>query len=173
MPLTTALDEALEAWHYTRVGIGTEIDNLSDDDLRFRPNAESRTAAELAVHIVESGLMMAGELSRPDGSFLRKSFPEFMKEYARGIGRHTKGAKKKALVQMLRRTHADGERKIRAAGELHMLQLIARFDGERGTRLAWMNHGVSHEEYHRGQLALYARLVGRVPALTQLIYGKS
>ncbi len=72
---------------------------------------------------------------------------------------------------MLRRTHAEGEKKLRAAGELHLLQLITRFDGERGTRLAWMNHGISHEDYHRGQLALYARLVGRVPALTQRIRG--
>jgi uncharacterized damage-inducible protein DinB len=171
MPLTTVLEEALEAWHYTRVGVVTEIENLSETDLQFRPHAESRTAAELAVHIVESGLMMAGELSRPDGNFRRKSFPQFMKEYARGVRPATKKTKKKPLIQILTRTHADGERKIRAAGELHMLQLIMRFDGEHGTRLAWMNHGIAHEEYHRGQLALYARLVGRVPALTQLIYG--
>jgi uncharacterized damage-inducible protein DinB len=32
-----------------------------------------------------------------------------------------------------------------------------------------MHHGVSHEEYHRGQLAMYARAMGLVPALTQLI----
>jgi uncharacterized damage-inducible protein DinB len=172
MPLTTLLDEALEAWHYTRVGVATEIENLSESDLQFKPHAESRTPAEIALHIAESGLMMAGELSRPDGDFRRQSFPQFMKEYARGV-RLTKPPKKKAVIQILTRTHADGERKIRAAGELHMLQLITRFDGERGTRLAWMNHGISHEEYHRGQLALYARLVGRVPALTQLIYGKT
>jgi len=170
MPLTTLLEEALEAWGYTRDGVITEIENLSDADLVFKPHKESRTAAEIAVHIVESGLMMAGELSRPDGNFQRKSFPQFMKEYARGV---EPTSKKKPLVQLLRRTHAEGEKKLRAAGELHLLQLITRFDGERGTRLAWMNHGVAHEEYHRGQLALYARLVGRVPALTQLIYGKS
>jgi uncharacterized damage-inducible protein DinB len=76
-------------------------------------------------------------------------------------------------VKLLQRTHAEGEKKVRAAGELLMLQTITRFDGERGTRLAWMNHGISHEEYHRGQLALYARLVGRVPALTQLIRGEA
>jgi uncharacterized damage-inducible protein DinB len=177
MPLTTLLEEALEAWHYTRVGVATEIENLSEADLEFRPHAESRTPAELAVHIVESGLMMAGELSRPDGDFQRKSFPQFMKEYAGGLPplseKSAKTKKKKALLQLLTRTHADGDRKIRAAGELHMLQLITRFDGERGTRVAWMNHGIAHEEYHRGQLALYARLVGRVPALTQLIYGKA
>jgi uncharacterized damage-inducible protein DinB len=50
-----------------------------------------------------------------------------------------------------------------------MLPYITRFDGLKGTRLAWRNHGISHEEYHRGQLALYARLLGQVPALTQLI----
>jgi uncharacterized damage-inducible protein DinB len=116
-------------------------------------------------------MMMAGELSRPDGNFQRKSFPEFIKEYARGVRPASSG--KRPLLQMLKRTHAEGERRLRQAGELHMLQLISRFDGERGTRLAWMNHGISHEEYHRGQLALYARLVGRVPALTQLIRGES
>ena len=136
----------------------------------MRPHAEGRTASELAIHIVESGLMMSGELSRPDGNFQRKTYPQFIKEYGRDI---PQVAKKSEIVQLLKRTHADGDRKSRAAGELHMLQVIARFDGERGSRLAWMNHGISHEEYHRGQLALYARLAGRVPALTQLIYGKS
>ena len=52
-----------------------------------------------------------------------------------------------------------------------MLQTIRRFDGESGTRLAWMQHGIAHEEYHRGQLALYVRLLGRTPALTRLIEG--
>jgi uncharacterized damage-inducible protein DinB len=170
MSLTTLLDEILEAWQYTRAGVVSEIKNLPDASLTFRPSAESRSAAEIAVHIAESGLMMAGELSRPDGNFQRQSFPEFMKEYAKGV---KATSNKKELVALLTKTQQDGEKKIRQAGELHLLQLITRFDGEQGSRLAWMNHGISHEEYHRGQLALYARLVGKVPALTQLIYGKA
>ena len=169
MPLTTVLDEALEAWHYTRAGVISEIRNLPDVSLTFRPATNSRTAAEIAVHIAESGLMMAGELSRPDGDFRRKSFPQFMKEYARGV-KHTNN--KKQLISLLTKTHDEGAKKLQKAGELQMLQLINRFDGQQGSRIAWMNHGIAHEEYHRGQLALYARLVGRVPALTQLIYGK-
>src|SRR5215467_15094374 len=169
MPLTSLLDEALEAWQYTRAGVISELRNLPDASLTFRPSAESRSAADIAVHIAESGLMMAGELSRPDGNFQRKSFPQFMKEYARGVKPTTN---KKQLVQLLTKTQAEGAQKLAKAGELHLLQLITRFDGIPGTRLAWMNHGIAHEEYHRGQLALYARLVGRVPALTQLIYGK-
>jgi uncharacterized damage-inducible protein DinB len=170
MSLTTLLDEILEAWQYTRAGVVSEIKTLPDASLTFRPSAESRSAAEIAVHIAESGLMMAGELSRPDGNFRRQSFPEFMKEYAKGV---KATSSKKELVALLTKTQQDGEKKIRQAGELHLLQLITRFDGEQGSRLAWMNHGISHEEYHRGQLALYARLVGKVPALTQLIYGKA
>ena len=168
MTLTSLLDEALEAWAYTRGGVIDEVENLSQTDLKFRPHAESRTVAELVVHLAESGLMMAGELTRPDGNFRRKPYPQLLKEHARGLPAPTKKAE---LVRLLKRTHADSDRKIRAAGELFMLQSITRFDGERGTRLAWMNHGISHEDYHRGQIALYARLVGRVPALTQLIRG--
>jgi uncharacterized damage-inducible protein DinB len=169
MPFQSLLDEALDAWAYTRSSFIREIQNLSDAEMKIRPHSESRTPAEIAIHIVESGLMMSGELSRPDGNFQRKSFPQFIREYSRDIPPVTKKAD---IVRLLKRTHAYGEQKIRGAGELHMMQLITRFDGERGSRLAWMNHGISHEDYHRGQLALYARLAGRVPALTQLIYGK-
>lgn len=75
------------------------------------------------------------------------------------------------LLRLLALQIKDGERRFRKAGELSLLQLIIRFDGLPGTRLAWWNHGIAHEEYHRGQLALYARLLGIEPALTRLIRG--
>lgn len=174
MAFQSVLDEALEAWAYTRSSVILEIRNLSDRDLQMRPHPESRTAAEIARHIVESGLMMAGELSRPDGDFRRRPYPQLVKEYSKEYSKALRAASRKSdILRILKRAHAEGARKIREAGELHMLQLITRFDGEHGTRLAWMNHGIAHEEYHRGQLALYARLAGRVPALTQRIHGKS
>ena len=168
MAFESLLDEALEAWQFTRAGVIEEVENLSEAELKFRPHPESRTPAELVIHLVQSGLMMAGELTRPNGSFRRQPFPAFIKEYAGHIQPTTK---KRELVRMLKRTHVEAERKIRAAGELQMVQLITRFDSKLGTRLAWMNHAIAHEEYHRGQLALYARLVGRVPALTRRIRG--
>lgn len=166
--LGSLLDEALEAWAYTRAGVIDELRAFPDKSLAFRPADEARTAAELVRHIIESNLMMSGELSRADGDFQRKSYEGFLQEYGRGIAAHRT---KKQLLEALRRTHREGEAKIRKAGELHMLQLIRRFDGQMGTRLAWMNHGISHEEYHRGQLATYARLTGHVPALTKKILG--
>jgi uncharacterized damage-inducible protein DinB len=49
--------------------------------------------------------------------------------------------------------------------------MMKRFDGELGTCLAWMHHGISQEMYHRGQLTLYARMLGIEPALTKRIRG--
>jgi uncharacterized damage-inducible protein DinB len=179
-PYKSLLEEALEAWAYTRQGVIDEVKNIPEKNFNFRPtpiilsknnkgkSGQSRSVAELAHHIIESGLMMSGELTRPDGNFRRKSYPKFLREYA---GHIQPTDSKKQLLALLKSTHQEGEKKFREAGELLMLQYITRFDGLKGTRLAWMNHGISHEEYHRGQLALYARLLGRVPALTQLIMG--
>src|SRR5262249_24734005 len=117
---------------------------------------------------IESGLMMAGELSRPDGGFRRKSYEGFLHEDGRGVS----GWRAKATpLAALRKTHTHSEKKIRTAGQRHRLQNILRFYGGVGAGLAWMNHGISHEEYHRGQIALCTRLLGRTPALTKKIQG--
>jgi len=166
LPYNSLLEETLEAWAYTRQGVIAELKNFPEKNFDFRPTEQNRSVAELAHHLIESGLMMSGELTRSDGDFQRKSYLGFLQEYA---GHIKPTNSKKKLLALLKSTHEAGEKKFRAAGELLMLQYITRFDGFKGTRLAWMNHGISHEEYHRGQLALYARLLGRVPALTQLI----
>lgn len=166
--LTNLLEEALEGWGFARQGVIDELRNIPDKDLGYRPRPESRTVAELARHIIESGLLMSGELSRRNGDFQRKGYEALLREHGRGVSRL---GTRRALLDGLARKHRDGERALRKAGELQMLQFIRRFDGKMGTRLAWMQHGIAHEEYHRGQLALYARLLGLVPALTQQIYG--
>ncbi len=168
----TLLDEALEAWGFARAGVTDEVRNLGERDMGFRPGPDSRTVSELVRHVLESGLLMSGELSRPDGDFRRKSYEALLREHARGLSLSlSKARSRKDLLTALSRTHESGAEKIRRAGELHMLQLIRRFDGKMGSRLAWMQHGIGHEEYHRGQIALCARLAGRTPALTRRIEG--
>jgi uncharacterized damage-inducible protein DinB len=167
---STLLEEVLEAWYYARYGVIAELENLPPEQMDFRPTEANRSVRELVIHIVESGKMAAGELSHPDGDFPRQGFPDHLREHA---GPMPEEASKDELLALLRSSHEEGDGKLRAAGELQMLAPIRRFDGQPGTRLAWMNHHVAHEEYHRGQLALYARLMGLVPALTQLIQGGS
>lgn len=164
----TLLEEGLEAWAYARAGVLDEASNIPDDGYDWRPHEDGRSVRELLLHIVESGLMMAGELTRIDGDFQRLSFAQLVAEHAAGV---PVDAGPERLRALLRETLDRGAAAFRAAGEIHMLQRIRRFDGEYGTRLAWMHHGVAHEEYHRGQLATYARAMGLVPALTRRIHG--
>lgn len=162
------LDETLAAWGYTRDGVIDEFRNIPAEQYGFKPSPHSRTVAELAQHIIEAGLMAAGELSRPDGNFQRQDYPEFLMEYA---GTRASTGEKDALIELLESTHEENIAKLRAAGQAAMMRPIVQFNGEPATRLTWLNHAIAHEEYHRGQAALVARLLGHVPALTQLIEG--
>ena len=165
---TTLLDEALDGWRYTREGVIAELENIPAESFDFSPAATVRTVAQLARHIVESGTVMAGELTHPDGNFTRQSYPEFLKEYASGLDARQDKA---SLIRLLRTSLEAGTARFQKAGDVRMLQLITQFNGQPATRLSWMSHGIAHEEYHRGQLCVYARLLGLVPALTRLIHG--
>jgi uncharacterized damage-inducible protein DinB len=167
-PSTHLLEETLQAWTYTRDGVIAELENIPDDDFTFKPAAESRTVAELAQHIAESALMAAGELARPDGNFQRQPYPDFIREYA---GTRAQVTGQQPLVALLRAIAVETASRLRDAGDHHMLQPIMQFNGEPATRVTWLNHAIAHEEYHRGQIALYARLLGHTPALTRLIEG--
>lgn len=164
------LEEAIESWGFTRSGVLEEARAVPDASYGFRPADGARSVSELLRHILESGLMMVGELTDPEGDFTRRTAPEHIAHHAA----HLPGdPTPEELRDLLASTHEEGAARLRATGEIAMLQEIRRFDGALGTRLAWMAHGIDHESYHRGQLALYVRLTGRVPALTRKIHGNA
>jgi uncharacterized damage-inducible protein DinB len=168
MSNTNLLEEALEAWSGARIGFVEELANIPAKRFDYRPTPEVRSVKELAVHILEIAMMMTGELTRPDTDFRRKPWPQLLRLYAKpAYAARTKAQ----LIKLLRSQLREAQSRFRAAGELHMLQLIERFDGEKGTRLAWLHHGIDQEMYHRGQLTLYERLLGLEPALTRRIRG--
>ena len=162
------LDEALEAWEDARQGVIAEAENVPADRYGYRPDEDVRSVRELLLHIMEVSLMMVGELTRETTDFTRAPFPDLLEEH-RGPIRGLES--RDELLEALRSTLEEGTAELREAGEIHMLGPARRFDGERGTRLAWLHHGVAQEMYHRGQLCTYERLMGRVPALTKRIRG--
>ena len=171
MSTVSLLDEALDAWADARRGVIAELRCVPAGQMGFHPEDGTRSVAEIAQHIADTALMWCGELSNPAGDFTRQGFPAFISEY--GTREADRPGDKADLSRLLRTTHSQGVRQLRETGEVGMLQTIRRFDGKLWTRLAWMQHGIAHEEYHRGQLALYVRLLGKTPALTKLIEGAS
>jgi uncharacterized damage-inducible protein DinB len=167
MPLfKTLLEETLEAWEDARLGIIEEVENIPSDKFDFRPTPEVRSLRELVVHILEVAMMMTGELTRADTNFHRAPWPALLEMYA---SEAYQANSKDELVKLLKSQFKEAEKRFREVGELHMLQFIKRFDGQPGTRLAWLQHGIAQEMYHRGQLTLYERLMGIEPALTRKI----
>jgi len=165
---STLLEEALESWQDARHGFIDEVRNIPGRHWDYRPAPEVRSVRELAVHILEVAMMMTGELTREESSFRRAPFPKLLRSYAGPAYR----AKTRAdLLALLRSQLREGQKRFRDVGELHMLQPVVRFDGQKGTRLAWLFHGVDQEMYHRGQITVYARMLGIEPYLTKLIRG--
>ena len=162
------LDEALESWTDARLGLIDEVKNIPAKQFAFRPTPEVRGVKELVVHILEVAMMMTGELTRADTNFHRLPWPKLLRMYAKEVYQ----VKTKAdVVKVLKSQLKQAEKQFLQVGELHMLQVITRFDGELGTRLAWLHHGIAHEMYHTGQLTVYQRLMGIEPALTKKIRG--
>lgn len=165
---TNVLEEVLEAWTDVRQGLIEEVKNIPAGQFEFRPTQDVRSVEEVVVHILEVAMMMTGELTRSDTNFHRAPWPKLLAMYAREAYR----ARTKAdLVKLLKSQFTQAEKEFLKAGELHLLQVIRRFDGRSGTRLAWLNHGIAHESYHTGQLTVYERLMGIEPALTKRIKG--
>jgi uncharacterized damage-inducible protein DinB len=166
--LASFLEETLDAWLDVRQGIIDEVRNIPARKFDFRPTPETRSVCELVQHILEVSMMMTGELTRPDTDLKRLPWPKMLKKYAAAAHRATS---KKELLALLGAQMRDAEQRFRKAGDLMMWQLIERFDGELGTKMQWLHHGIAQEMYHRGQLATYARLLGLEPALTKKIRG--
>jgi len=164
----TPLEEALESWEGIRAGLRAEVENVPAERFDFRPAPDVRSVAELVRHVLEVGLMMVGELCRPDTDLQRAPFPDLVGRYD-GPVRGLSG--KDELLAALASTLEEGRRRFRELGEDGVQQVILRFDGRKGTKLAWMHHGLCHEEHHKGQLTVYERLMGLEPVLTRRIRG--
>jgi uncharacterized damage-inducible protein DinB len=164
----TPLEEALEAWEDIRDGLIAELDNIPEDRFNFRPAPDTRTVAELVRHVLEVALMATGELARHDTDLRREPWLQLLALYDGPI---RKASSKTDLIAALSSTFQESVRRFRALGEDGIQQPITRFDGKKGTKLAWLHHCLGHEQYHRGQLAVYQRLMGIEPALTRLIRG--
>lgn len=162
------VEEAIEFLGFNRQGTIREAVNVPDERWDYRPHAKARSVDELVRHMIEATAMLIGEACDPDGDFQRRSPQEHEKAHAPELA---EDMSPEELRQALADSWDDAVAKIRAAGPELLGRPIRRFDGGTWSRIMYVFHAGSHEDYHRGQLAMYARTMGLVPALTQLIWG--
>jgi uncharacterized damage-inducible protein DinB len=157
-------EEMLGSWATTRRNLLNEVENIPAERFDYRPHAGSRSVSQLCRHIAASSMMFARELARPDGNFARLPLPGLLDEH----GGHLPHPVDKAGVKtLLESTWAEAEATLRGAGPDLVERGINSLFGHATTGRRMLGFGESHEFYHAGQLTVYARCMGVVPALTK------
>ncbi|MGD8872877.1 MAG: DinB family protein [Gemmatimonadota bacterium] len=162
------VEEAIEFLGFNRQGTIGEAANIPDERWDYRPHPKARSVEELVRHMIQATAMLIGEACDPDGDFQRRPPQDHVQAHAPDLA---DDMSPDALRQALSDSYDDATAKIRAAGPDIMGRSIRRFDGGTWARIMYVFHAGSHEDYHRGQLAMYAREMGLIPALTQRIWG--
>lgn len=158
-----SIDRLVQSWREVRTGLINEASQIPEDQFGFRATSETRTVAELLQHIVQVQKLLVGEACREDTNLMRQSFADHIQEYAPDVA----GVKEKnGLLELLHSSLEPAEATIRDFGD-GLQQTMKRFDGKEISKFDFLNFGISHEMYHRGQLTVYERLLGVEPALTQ------
>jgi uncharacterized damage-inducible protein DinB len=160
----TLLEEALEYWYEVRRGFVRELKNIPSGRVTYRATLETRSIMELVQHMLGYSIVSIEELVREDTNFHRATYAQLANIYAPNIA---KADSQESLVGLLAEQYKDGTDRLRALGELYMLQLIVKPNGDKGTRLSMLWDSIAHEQYHRAQLTVYERLLGLTPVLTQ------
>lgn len=159
----TLFDEVFAHWYDVRRGLVQEVKVLPPSRFSFRATLDTRSVADILQHVLEVAITTVEELVRDDTNLHRGTLAQLVNIYAPNISRADTQEK---LLDILAEQYSDAETRLRAKGELWMLQLATLRDGSSGTRLTALYDAISHEMYHRGQLTVYTRLLGLVPAVT-------
>jgi len=158
-----SIDRLVQSWSEVRTGLINEASQIPEEKFSFRATPETRSVAELLQHIVQTQKLLVGEACRHNTDLMRQSFADHVNEYAADVATI---ADKNGLLELLRSSLEPAEAAIRDCGE-GLQQKMRSFNGKEMTKLDFLNSGIAHEMYHRGQLTVYERLLGVEPALTQ------
>lgn len=158
-----SIDRLVQSWSEVRTGLINEASQIPEEKFSFRATPETRSVAELLQHVVQTQKLLVGEACRENTDLMRQSFADHINEYAPDVAAVTE---KNGLLELLRSSLEPAEAAIRDCGE-GLQQKMRRFDGKEITKFDFLNFGIAHEMYHRGQLTVYERLLGVEPALTQ------
>jgi len=154
----------LDVWKEVRSGLIAELAQIPAEQFGFQATPESRSVAGIIRHIVEAQKFLTGELCRTDTDFKRAPIRELVERHAAEA--HSRGDKEE-LIGSLRSTMESAEAALRAFGEEALREKAAqRPDGKTMSKLGYLLFIISHENYHRGQISLYERLMQIEPALT-------
>jgi uncharacterized damage-inducible protein DinB len=159
------VEQAIQTWEAQRQSVIAQVEDLSEEQLDYRPGEGAKSAREIAIHIAQSQAAVVAEVLS-SGSFYRLFDPEAQREATAAL---PPAETKAELLQLLRVAGEQSTARLRETGELLTERTMQTFNAPADSCLSALWFGVAHEMYHAGQLAVCARAAGRVPTMTQRI----
>jgi uncharacterized damage-inducible protein DinB len=136
-------------------------EDIHEDDYLFRPTADSRSIAEILIHIAFFSnfdyLFHEEEHVTAMEAF---DFSQFLRDSKSQEKRHDK---KSELIELLRDSGESWAEWVEFAPELFLAEGVAQRDGTLKTRFEMIMGTKEHEIHHRGQLTAIERMLGVVP----------
>ena len=157
------VEEAVKTFESQRAGVIAEIENTPEDDLDYQISEDARSVRDIGLHIARAGVGFVDEILKADGSFMNLFNPDTQAGLEATV---PPAATKAELIERLKTTGEQNAARLREAGDRLMTETMPTVAGAQ-TRLSALWFAIAHEMYHRGQLAIYGRGCGVVPALTQ------
>jgi uncharacterized damage-inducible protein DinB len=163
------IEEAVSMWELYRQGLIDELANIPEETWEWSPAGGGRTVRELALHIVAAGKGFVEELLGEDTQFMRLRDPKVQQAMIEALG---DPKSKDEVIALVRSNGADAFARLRENAERLGRAKMRTSSGEQ-SRLTGLWFAAAHEMYHRGQVTIYARSLGLVPAMTQRINAAS
>jgi uncharacterized damage-inducible protein DinB len=162
-----SLEEMLDVWKEVRAGLIAEVAQIPPDQFAFQATPQSRSVAGLIRHILETQRFLVGELCRLDTDFKGLPKKQVRELVERQAAEAQGGGDKEQLIASLRSTMEWAETTLREFGDEGLKEkAVPRREGVMMSKLGYLCFIISHENYHRGQISLYERMMQIEPALT-------
>src|SRR5262245_5430784 len=158
------VEELIQRWTSVRKGLISEVNQIPEDKFSFRGTPETRTIEEMIKHIVTTERVLVREQCRESGTLGSQPSPHHFAEHAPHVAT-TQG--KEALVTLLNNSIEESMQVVRQFGEEGLKQDTRHFDGSTLSKFSFLSFVMSHEMYHRGQIALCERMLGIEQELTR------
>lgn len=132
------------------------VECLDEKDSSFRPNEEMLTVAQHVGHAAETIDWFF------DGAFGENGFNMDFDDYTEYLKKYKSFDE---AIQLLKDSTAGAIEKIKSLSEVELMEPITGEVMKGAPKLAIVNGITDHTAHHRGSLAVYARLLGKVPSM--------
>ncbi|HEX7808494.1 MAG TPA: DinB family protein [Thermoanaerobaculia bacterium] len=163
------VEEAVRMWEMFRAGTISELENIPEDQFDYRAGDGARTVRDLALHILGAATGFVNELVSDEPAFMRLRDPNVQAALMKQFGDVSTKAE---LIELAKSTAASNAQRLRDNAAKIEAGTMPMGSGEQ-SRVSGVWFAASHEMYHRGQLTIYARGMGVVPAMTAKIAAMS